>query len=300
MIKKYLFVFLIIIGIILSGCSNELQFRFAVYGDSQHDTKINTYHEIHKVIFSRIIAENPDFVIHLGDFVDHGNNEEEWKIFDIITKEFREKEPVDGLASTFYTTIGNHDSLESYQKYFNFYPINETKYSFDYKNAHFMAYDYSSYYYDKEEKDTELIKWMIDDLNDTDKEWIFVYTHYPVYSGGRHYSEGDKTREDIFEEYNVDIHFSGHDHNYQRTWPIYDKEVDYDKGVLYIVSGGGGDKLYSTKDNMDKDESSTAWWIGKGETINHYIIADVYEKNVRLTVKDINGVIIDRWVVAQK
>jgi 3',5'-cyclic AMP phosphodiesterase CpdA len=298
--KKILFVFLILIVILLSGCSNEFQFRFAVYGDSQQDVDINTNHQIHKKIFSRITAENPDFVIHTGDIVDHGNNEEEWEIFHNITKDFREKEPLDGLDSTFYPTIGNHDDLESYQKYFNFYPINETKYSFDYKNAHFMAYDYSSYYYGKEEKDPELYKWIINDLNNTDKEWIFVYTHYPVYSGGRHYSQGDRPRENIFEEYNVDMHFSGHDHNYQRTSPIYNKEVDYDKGVIYFVGGGGGDKLYHTQGNKNKDEGSSAWWIEKAEKINHYIIIDVYEKHVKLIVKDINGTIIDRWTQKNK
>jgi len=298
--KRDLFVFLILIVILLSGCSNDLQFRFAVYGDSQQDVKKNTNHQIHKTIFARIVADNPDFIIHLGDIVDHGNNEKEWEIFHNITKDFREKEPVEGLVSRFYPTIGNHDGLEMYKQYFNFYPINKTKYSFDYKNAHFLAYDYSSYYYNKDEKDTELFNWIINDLNNTDKEWIFAYTHYPIYSGGRHYSEWNKAREDIFEEYNVDMHFSGHDHNYQRTWPIYNKGIDYDKGIIYIVSGGGGDKLYHTKGNVHKDDYSEAWWIGKGKKINHYVIVDVYEKTVKLIVKDINGTIIDRWVLAQK
>jgi hypothetical protein len=42
--------------------------------------------------------------------------------------------------------------------------------------------------------------------------------------------------EPVFARHGVDLVFSGHDHVYERTVPI--------RGVTYVVSGGGGRRLY--------------------------------------------------------
>jgi hypothetical protein len=42
--------------------------------------------------------------------------------------------------------------------------------------------------------------------------------------------------EPLFARHKVDLVFAGHDHVYERTVPV--------KGVTYVVSGGGGRRLY--------------------------------------------------------
>lgn len=51
--------------------------------------------------------------------------------------------------------------------------------------------------------------------------------------------------EPLFRKYKVDLYFCGHNHNYQRMWPIYNSTVTsknymYPSATSYIISGAGG------------------------------------------------------------
>jgi len=62
--------------------------------------------------------------------------------------------------------------------------------------------------------------------------------HRSPYGSSSHGGD-EKVREDlepVFTRHGVDLVFAGHDHVYERTVPI--------KGVTYVVSGGGGKRLY--------------------------------------------------------
>jgi hypothetical protein len=81
--------------------------------------------------------------------------------------------------------------------------------------------------------------------------WRFAFSHYPTWSGGDHANNGYPALEKAMDAGNVTIHFSGHDHNYQRSYQLFgQKPVDMgdalmaSKGTVYIVSGGGGAPLY--------------------------------------------------------
>ena len=73
--------------------------------------------------------------------------------------------------------------------------------------------------------------WLRSTLAATTTEWTIVTMHHPAYSAGWHGS--DPTVQamfvPVFEEYQVDLVFSGHDHDYQRSKTI--------NGVTYIVTG---------------------------------------------------------------
>ena len=49
----------------------------------------------------------------------------------------------------------------------------------------------------------------------------------------------------MLEEFGVDICFSGHVHDYERTFPIFEKAVrPWDQGgVIYVTCAGGGGYL---------------------------------------------------------
>ena len=72
--------------------------------------------------------------------------------------------------------------------------------------------------------------------------------HRPPYTAGSH--EPDLAVRaalcPIFEQAGVDIVFSGHDHMYERTYPIRAGEkTDEQNGIVYIISGAGGARLYN-------------------------------------------------------
>jgi hypothetical protein len=67
----------------------------------------------------------------------------------------------------------------------------------------------------------EQLAWLEETLANTDAKWKLAALHHPPYSSGFHGSNA-ATREafvPLFERYGVQIVFSGHEHDYQRTDP---------------------------------------------------------------------------------
>eukprot|EP00009_Paramoeba_aestuarina_P007932 CAMPEP_0201521460 /NCGR_PEP_ID=MMETSP0161_2-20130828/14432_1 /ASSEMBLY_ACC=CAM_ASM_000251 /TAXON_ID=180227 /ORGANISM="Neoparamoeba aestuarina, Strain SoJaBio B1-5/56/2" /LENGTH=459 /DNA_ID=CAMNT_0047920099 /DNA_START=85 /DNA_END=1461 /DNA_ORIENTATION=- len=102
------------------------------------------------------------------------------------------------------------------------------------------------------------MNWLQEDLakanaNRDNVPWIFVGGHRPVYEvndqrDGVPYQTSFKLQqwlEPLFQEYNVDVYFSGHVHHYSRNWPVYNNEVtqksyENPKVTTYIVHGSPG------------------------------------------------------------
>lgn len=81
-------------------------------------------------------------------------------------------------------------------------------------------------------RDTEQLAWLEETLAETSARWIIATMHHPPYSAGYHGSSM-RVRSSftpLFEKYGVQLAFSGHDHDYQRSTPI--------GGTTYVVSGG--------------------------------------------------------------
>jgi hypothetical protein len=131
----------------------------------------------------------------------------------------------------------------------------------------------------------------------------------------------------IFEKGNVDIVFAGHVHNYQRSFPMtfvpdkngiplfggvdnkvprgrlvtghwsLDKKFDGKQnkkpnGVIYIVTGAGGQGLYNPEQENDKDswQKFTVKFIS---TIHSFTVVDVKGKSLILKQVDVNGKEVD-------
>jgi hypothetical protein len=144
------------------------------------------------------------------------------------------------------------------------YP-NLDAYSFDYGPAHFVVINNNSAV---KITASPFHRWLLADLKATTAKWKFVCFHVPgFHSSKQHYPE-QQTRllQPIFEEGGVDLTFGGHVHNYQRSLPLtfvplrnkktqvdgtFNLDTAFDgvknttpKGIIHIVSGGGGASLY--------------------------------------------------------
>jgi hypothetical protein len=151
--------------------------------------------------------------------------------------------------------------------------LDKSYYSFDYNNIHFLMMDSESSYLPGSDpnfsnlEDTEQYRFVENDLTDASNnpsiKWIIVMSHRQFYSSlcGDHDScEPIKKYRDayhpLFEKYGVDILFSGHAHNYQRTYPLFYNDmnssepiieekgkIEYNtssKGMSQIIVGTGG------------------------------------------------------------
>ena len=93
-------------------------------------------------------------------------------------------------------------------------------FSFDYGNAHWTVLDSNPYV---DWTDPDLRGWVERDLAAArDATWRFVAFHHPPFNSSRAHFSDQRMRvlAEVFEAGRVDVVWSGHVHNYQRTFPL--------------------------------------------------------------------------------
>lgn len=241
-------------------------FTFAVASDSRVDQTAKDGNPIKWAdIFREALNDGAGFLINGGDMVWDGKVASQWLNYLETTGDSFAEKPL-------MIAMGNHDDGPGEGEGANFNqlmhfpknPVTETEDShyFRYGNALFIILSTSTY----KEKFEELAVWMDEVLTkNSDAKWKFVFNHHPFYSsagleylGVRIGHEMNERGQNpyfipIFDKHHVDFVVSAHSHYYERFAPSYgyiDQEdpdniepqiVDsFDKGTVYIVSGGGG------------------------------------------------------------
>jgi hypothetical protein len=148
-------------------------------------------------------------------------------------------------------------------------------YSFDYGNAHFVVLNN---YFSMNTVGSAQYNWLTADLAASNQFWKFVFFHEPAYASNSLQQPRDSTKTvqnlvPRFEQYGVDMVFSGHWHYYERMKPLLGGQVSTIEagGVVYLVTGGGGAGLHG---------------VGTG-TLNPRTAAKV--QKFHLTMMDVNG-----------
>jgi predicted MPP superfamily phosphohydrolase len=237
-----------------------------IYGDSRDN------HKVHREIVSAMINLNPTTVFHTGDLVNFGGDEEEWKIFNDITKELFKK-------AAFYPAIGNHE-YNSKRYFDNFQlPNNEQWYSVDIGNIHFIVLDTNWHIFEHSEQ----YEWLENDLQHINPGITFrivVHHHLPFSSG--HHAGDEKHLLDyvvpLYEKYNVDMVFCGHNHAYERL---------YHNNIYYIVTAGGGAKLYEKRHDIPQSQLYIK--------THHFCALYVSDKQLQVIVYSKDMEVIDRF-----
>ncbi|HSJ85626.1 MAG TPA: metallophosphoesterase family protein, partial [Anaerolineales bacterium] len=222
-------------------------FRFAVIGDSG-DGSTNQ-----RDVATRLLQVQPDLVVHTGDMV---YSEMSYSL--VETRYFNVYK--DLLKSVWLApTMGNHDVQYNNGKSFTdvfvnppnatYAPEKELYYSFDYGNAHYVILDN---YFSMNTVGSPQYNWLKNDLANSNQFWKFVFFHVPAYASSSTQSAKNdaatvRNLVPLFEQYNVDIVFNGHWHDYERMYPLKGGNVSTVDagGVVYLVTGGGGAGLIS-------------------------------------------------------
>ena len=103
----------------------------------------------------------------------------------------------------------------------------EQYYSYDYGNIHIVSLDSQLSAMDDEQRET-MKEWLIEDLSFNYGDWTFVFFHHPIFSTAANHDSVFEIREvymretfvPVFEEYGVDIVYSGHTHSYERSYYV--------------------------------------------------------------------------------
>ena len=109
----------------------------------------------------------------------------------------------------------------------------EQTYSFTYKNTLFLMIDATS------GVDTHT-KWIEEQLKNTKATWKIAVFHFPPYNWEEPYYDIQEAWLPLFDQYHVDMVFSGHIHYYMRSKPINNGQVmnTFSDGTVYTVSIG--------------------------------------------------------------
>ncbi len=202
-----------------------------------------------------------------------------------------------------------------------------SNFSFSYGNAHILMLDADTYV---DWTDSSLKAWVANDLAEAkNATWRFVFYHHPGFNSSVEHFEQQQMRllAPIFEKGKVDVVFNGHVHNYQRTFPmqfapakngalivggkenktvrgrvvsgLWTLDNTFDgktntkaNGVLYVITGAGGQTLYNPEQN-NKPASWQKFTNKFISNIHSFTVVDVNGKKLTLKQIDVNGKEID-------
>ncbi len=232
----------------------------------------------------RFAAIPADFWIFNGDMTQSGLQEEWDPWMDAMEPLVSERVlmPVQGnhevFANVYYAQFALPREVDLPEE------LQENAWSLDYGNVHFIGLNSNS---------TELVEdqvaWLEADLAaakaDPDIDWIVATMHHAPYSASKHGSTERLQAHwvPLFEQHGVDLVFSGHDHNYERSHPVRGGEVvGAGEGVTYVVAGSFFAPPY---------KNGQEWWTAvshHGDKRN-YVRMKVDGKTVTLTAWDGEG-----------
>ena len=211
-----------------------------------------------------------DLVIHPGD-ISYANNAGAGNGWGDNTVWDEYQNQIETVASKYphMYSPGNHEEdddpygFDAYESRFYNPGPNSFWYSFDYEFIHFISVS-SEHDYDP---GSTQHNWLQSDLetannNRENVPWIVFFAHRPMYSsngdGSGHGSEIEfrDAMESLLYQYDVDLAIYGHDHHYERTYPVFEENVlstssgnisdpYYNPpGPIHIVQGNAGRSIY--------------------------------------------------------
>ncbi len=183
-------------------------FSFGAMGDNDGVERV-------KSIIKHMASNGDELIMGLGDYrYDDGerNVDEFWN--DIVV-------PNKGSAK-WSGALVNHDIGNS-ESYLNIFYQSSWIYSFDSNGTHFLAIDAYTYF----KKGSDQYNFVQHDLKNAfanpNVKWKVVFMHSPMYAScDVHCPENElrDTYQPLFDQYGVDLVVQGHNHNYQKTYPL--------------------------------------------------------------------------------
>ncbi|HBD95130.1 MAG: hypothetical protein A2015_06335 [Spirochaetes bacterium GWF1_31_7] len=250
---------------------NDGSFTFAAVADGQ-----NIKSSIEKLT-KKLVTYKPSLIVYAGDLMNNGLKAFSWDL-------------------TFFTPFvpfikgiplavapGNH---EESAVLFNRYLGQEKNWkTFVHENTRFLMIDAESTYV----KGSEQYNFIEKALKENKSTWIIVVNHESPYAFiPRHYSNL-LVREELvplFEQYNVNLVLSGHNHVYERTKPI--------NKVTYVTLPCLGSN--KPKEAVDEKDARSEIQVFNN---NGFAIINVDPKGIRVSVEVENGDFIDTFSIVK-
>lgn len=274
-----------------TAVNDSSAYMFALIGDTQRNGRTPWGWER---VAKQVWKDRPNFVVHVGDVVDNGNNLDDW------TDEFFPDGQILMSKAPIYPAIGNHENDSPLYYQYIHAPEPEYYYTFNYGNAQFFIVDTNR----DVSEGSEQYNWLEWELAKSNATWKVVLHHHPPYSSEEN-DHGDSWKEastmgtharnlvPLLEKYNVDFDLFGHTHVYERTWPIFQNGVNMQNGVIYVNSGGAGGGL--------EDFAPTRnWFTAELQTGHHYVTFAIFDRTLIYKAIDSDGHMFDTFQMTKE
>lgn len=286
--------------------------RFIVFGDSK-----GKENGINEKILKELINETckltpaPQFIVMCGDTV-AGNSKEEVLLSQLkIFKGIIEKYHPDKFL---IPVVGNHEvNIEPiddrYEKiislaYNDLNPLNalqghnNTVYCMDFEDTRLIILN--AFHHGAIHKiNKEQLNWFKEKASEPKKNKL-VFIHSPAFPTGAHLGHCldlyPECRDDfwrVVDECNIDIVFSGHEHNYSRRIidGSFSNEIfHYKRSITQVISGGGGEKL------RDKYKSKQGVVVAP-IAIYHFLVVDIEQNSIIVSAISSKGKKLDEFKI---
>lgn len=285
----------------ITAPDGPVDFVFCALGDSRDNPG-----EFNKIV-GKMNAVNPGFSIFTGDLCGSDNNDE----YDTWFSNWEQL----GNHSPIAPALGNHEGDAANYLHRFVLPNNERWYSLNYSNMHIIILSTSLDSYSKNTasldsylKMSAQYAWFVNDLkaaaNDTMHPWKIISFHDPPYNTGGHNGDSDVQRllSPLISQYKVDLVFNGHNHYYERTYPlkggganptVVNTNLHYYKnpdGVIYVTTGSCGAPLYDV---------GSAYFLAVAVKKYHFAKISVFTNNslhMETFLDDGTTLIDDFWI----
>jgi hypothetical protein len=275
-------------------------FTFLVTGDSE-DGSVRKYQLVRLIEKSKA-----DLVLHCGDHMydSFRLGSEDYRTLSVYGQKMR--------SVPFYFSLGNHDIHPTYfdQPFLQTFclPTNTVTgtshfYSFDHGDGHFAVLFLPWLTDVPELRPYQLTNgspqycWLTNDLATSTKPWKFLFMHIPFANSGHHSLDDDNNNGipdrvelqqmllPIAQRYGVQIVFSGHEHDYERSNPM--------GGVYHVVIGGGGS--LQPNDYFRRDQASSQFYLTNG-----LVKVAVHGDSLLLQAIGTNGAVFDSMTIQRR
>lgn len=256
--------------------ATDAEVVFAVVGDSRDG------YDIWGQMAGEIASHSPDAILFSGDAVTIGQVQLEWESFFDAAKDL--------LASTpILSAHGNHD-LNSINFYSLFaMPGDEENFGLRYGPAHLVFLNDSPV--DEGDINGKSADLLDAEMGATDAPWKFLIHHRPLWSASTRHGSNMFLQQawgPIIDEHRVDMVFAGHDHNYERSYPLDDgarvANDDPALGTTYVISGGAGASLY---------ENGSDFWTAVSHKEYGFVIIKLRPTMLEMTAYTEDGTVLD-------
>jgi hypothetical protein len=283
--------------VLLSFSATSLAFTQSAFGYNVSAAGDWGCNDNTKKTVSNIISKNPERVLGLGDY-SYESTADCWLAI------------VDPLDEIMRISIGNHEDISSslLNQYMSHFGLSKQYYSFDYQNTHFVVLSTeqtsSNDQYDFARSDLARAS-----LN-PNIDWIIVYMHRPLYTSPSVHPSESTMRDryhPLFDQYGVDIVLNGHNHAYERSYPIkYDKaspstptitstsKASYNdpEGEIFATVGTAGRSIYHY-------ESKNSYIVTQYENYGFLDIDIAQNKLVAKFYSNNDGSVIDQFTITK-